>query len=303
MSVRKAHLDPLAVGLLLACFVFWGFQQVLVKATLAEVAPVFQSALRLAGATVLLLLWCAWRGVRLFERDGTLGAGLLAGTLFALEFVCLFIGLQYGSASRLTLFLYTSPLWVAVLVPWVAKTEHLSRTQWLGLALAFGAVALTLREGLTVAGQPLQWLGDLLGLAAGMFWGLTTVVIRSSSLSRISAEKLLFYQVGLSAVVLPLISWGLGEPWHASFSAFAATSLVLQIGVGAFASYLVWMWILGRYPATKVSVFAFLTPVFALVFAALWLGEAVTPTLLAALALVGAGITLVNRGAHPLAKS
>lgn len=302
MSPRKAHLDPLAVGLLLACFVFWGFQQVLVKATLAEVAPVFQSALRLAGATVLLLLWCAWRGVRLFERDGTLGAGLLAGTLFALEFVCLFIGLQYGSASRLTLFLYTSPLWVAVLVPWVAKTEHLSRVQWFGLALAFGAVVLTLQDGLTVAGQPLQWLGDLLGLAAGMFWGLTTVVIRSSRLSRISAEKLLFYQVGLSAAVLPLISWGLGEHWHANFSAFAVTSLVLQIAVGAFASYLVWMWILGRYPATKVSVFAFLTPVFALVFAALWLGESVTPTLLAALALVGAGIALVNRGARPLAK-
>jgi len=302
VSPRKAHLDPLAVGLLLACFVFWGFQQVLVKATLAEVAPVFQSALRLAGATVLLLLWCAWRGVRLFERDGTLGAGLLAGTLFALEFVCLFIGLQYGSASRLTLFLYTSPLWVAVLVPWVAKTEHLSRVQWFGLALAFGAVVLTLQDGLTVAGQPLQWLGDLLGLAAGMFWGLTTVVIRSSRLSRISAEKLLFYQVGLSAAVLPLISWALGEHWHADFSAFAATSLVLQIAVGAFASYLVWMWILGRYPATKVSVFAFLTPVFALVFAALWLGESVTPTLLAALTLVGAGITLVNRGARPLAK-
>lgn len=303
MSPRKTHLDPLAVGLLLACFVFWGFQQVLVKATLAEVAPVFQSALRLAGATVLLVLWCRWRGIPLFTRDGTLGAGLLAGTLFALEFVCLFIGLQYGSASRLTLFLYTSPLWVAVLVPWVAKSEHLSRAQWFGLALAFGAVVLTLREGLTVDGQPLQWLGDVLGLAAGMFWGLTTVVIRSSSLSRISAEKLLFYQVGLSAAVLPLISWGLGERWHADFSAFAATSLVLQIAVGAFASYLVWMWILGRYPATKVSVFAFLTPVFALVFAALWLGEAVTPTLLAALALVGAGITLVNRGAQTLSKT
>ncbi|MFZ3127984.1 MAG: DMT family transporter [Rhodoferax sp.] len=303
MSPRKTHLDPLAVGLLLACFVFWGFQQVLVKATLAEVAPVFQSALRLAGATVLLVLWCRWRGIPLFTRDGTLGAGLLAGTLFALEFVCLFIGLQYGSASRLTLFLYTSPLWVAVLVPWVAKSEHLSRVQWFGLALAFGAVVLTLREGLTVAGQPLQWLGDVLGLAAGMFWGLTTVVIRSSSLSRISAEKLLFYQVGLSAAVLPLISWGLGERWHADFSAFAATSLVLQIAVGAFASYLVWMWMLGRYPATKVSVFAFLTPVFALVFAALWLGESVTPTLLAALALVGAGITLVNRGARSLSKT
>ncbi|MNU07408.1 EamA-like transporter family protein [compost metagenome] len=65
--------------------------------------------------------------------------------------------------------------------------------------------------------------------------------------------------------------------------------------VGAFASYLVWMWMLGRYPATRISAFAFLTPLFALLSGALWLGESVTPSLLAALALVAIGIVLVNR--------
>ena len=64
---------------------------------------------------------------------------------------------------------------------------------------------------------------------------------------------------------------------------------------GAFASYLVWMWMLGRYPATKISVFVFLTPLFALLFGTLGLGEAATPTLLAALALVAIGIVLVNK--------
>ena len=302
MTQRKEHLDPLAIGLLLACFAFWGFQQVLVKATLAEVPPVFQAALRFAGATVLLAGWCRWRGVRLFQRDGTLAAGLLAGTLFALEFACLFVGLQYSAASRLTVFLYTSPLWVALVLPWVVKSERLSPVQWLGLAFAFSAVVFTLREGFVVPGQPLQWLGDLLGLVAGMFWGLTTVIIRSSSLSRTSPEKLLFYQVALSTVALPLISLAMGERWVWTFSAFATTSLVLQMAIGAFASYLVWMWVLGRYPATKVSAFAFLTPVFALLFGALWLGEAVTPALLAALALVAVGIVLVNRRPGLLSK-
>jgi drug/metabolite transporter (DMT)-like permease len=75
------------------------------------------------------------------------------------------------------------------------------------------------------------------------------------------------------------------------------------MAVGAFASYLVWMWVLGRYPATKVSAFAFLTPVFSLVFGALWLGEAVTPALLAALALVAAGIVLVNLRLDLLSKT
>jgi drug/metabolite transporter (DMT)-like permease len=294
MSARKTHLDTLSISLLLACCLFWGFQQVLVKATLAEVAPAFQAAIRFAGATLLLWLWCAWRGVKLFSADGSLRAGLLAGSLFAGEFACLYVGLQYTSASRLTVFLYTSPFWVAALLPIWVKSETLRPVQWVGLACAFAAVAFALREGFSAAGAP-TWVGDVMALVAGMLWGLTTVVIRASSLARVSPEKLLFYQVAVSTVTLPLLSLALGERWSWSFSPFALTSLVLQTVVGAFASYLAWMWMLGRYPATKISVFVFLTPLFALLFGALWLKEAATPSLLAALVLVALGIVLVNR--------
>lgn len=295
MTERKNHLDGLALGLLLACCLFWGFQQVLVKQTLAEVAPVWQAALRFAGATVLLFVWCRWRGKPLFTRDGSLGAGLLAGLLFAIEFVALYVGMQHTTPARLTVFLYTSPFWVAALLPLLAGTERLRGSQWLGLLCAFAAVVFALRQGFFAPSAGSSWQGDLLGLGAGMFWGLTTVVIRTSALARVSAEKLLFYQVAASALVLPLVSAGLGEPWVWQFSAFAATSLVLQTVVGAFASYLAWMWMLGRYPATQLSVFVFLTPVFTLGFSAAWLNEPITASLLLALVLVTLGIVLVNR--------
>ncbi len=295
MTSHQHHLDGLAVSLLLGCCLFWGFQQVLVKATIAEVPPVFQAALRFAGATALLWLWCRWRGLRLLKRDGSLRPGLLAGALFALEFACIYVGLQFSTASRLTVFLYTAPFWVAVLLPLFVTAEKLRPIQWLGLTLAFAAVVFALREGASAGGQPDQWLGDLLALAAGLFWGLTTVVIRSSRLTEVSAEKLLFYQVGVSAVTLPLLSLLLGEPWVWTFSSFAAGSLLAQTVLGAFASYLAWMWMLGHYPATRISVFVFLTPVFALLFGALWLHEPVTVNLIAALSLVAGGIVLVNR--------
>jgi len=295
MTERKAHLDALAVGLLLLCCLFWGFQQVLVKATLPELPPVFQAALRFVGATLLLAFWCRWRGVPLLSRDGTLQAGLLAGLLFAAEFACLYIGLQFTTASRLTVLLYTSPFWVALLLPLWVRTERLRPLQWLGLVIAFGALAVAVGEGFGAGSPPGQWLGDALALAAGLSWGLTTVTIRASRLSRVSAEKLLFYQVSVSGGGLTLLSLYLGEPWRWSFSAFSATSLLLQTVVGAFASFLLWMWMLGRYPATRISVFVFLTPLFALLFGSLWLHEPVTPSLLAALAGVAAGIVLVNR--------
>lgn len=304
MILRKNHLDGLAVSLLLGCCLFWGFQQVLVKATIAEVPPVFQAAIRFAGATVLLWFWCVWRGVRLFERDGSLPAGVLAGALFAAEFACLYAGLQFSAASRLTIFLYTSPFWVALLLPFFVSSEKLRSVQWLGLTCAFIAVVFALREGLGIASKPDQWLGDVLALAAGMFWGLTTIVIRSTTLARASAEKLLFYQVAVSTVTLPVLSLLLGERWVWNFSAFGSTSLLMQTVVGAFASYLAWMWMLGHYPATKILVFVFLTPVFALLFGALWLNEPVTLNLILSLSMVAMGIVLVNlKPASPVALS
>ena len=293
MQQRKNELDLVAVVLLLGCFAFWGFQQVLAKATLAEIAPVFQASLRLIGAAVLLLLWCHYRGIRLHGADGSARPGLLAGTLFALEFVFLFVGLQYTSAARLTLLLYTSPLWVALVLPLFVRSEGLGWLQWCGLACAFIGVGWVLRHPAD-ASLPQQWIGDAMGLAAGLLWGLTTVVLRASDLTRIAPDKLLMYQLGVSSLLLPCISLALGEPWSLQLSAFAWTSVLVQAGVGAFLTYLIWMWILSRYPATKVSVFTFLTPVFSLIAGALWLGEPVTGELLGALAVVGLGITLVN---------
>ena len=173
-TTRKAHLDSLAVCLLLACCMFWGFQQVLVKATVAEVAPVFQAFVRFALATVAVAAWCLWRGVRLSmagEPAGAARAGLLAGALFAGEFACIYLGLQYTTASRLTVFLYGSPFWVALLLPRFVPGERLRGLQWLGLAAAFMGVTWALGDGLwgaARAAQPLAWLGDVLGLVAGL---------------------------------------------------------------------------------------------------------------------------------------
>lgn len=295
MTDRKQHLDGLAVSLLLASCLFWGFQQILIKTTVGEVPPLWQASLRFTGATALLGLWCVLRKVPLFERDGTLRAGLLAGLLFAGEFSCIYLGLRDTTASRLTVFLYTSPFVVALLVPRLVPSEKLRGVQWVGLVIAFAAVAVAFSEGFTSGSTARQLRGDALALAAGTLWGLTTLVIRASKLSTASAEKTLFYQVGVTALVAPLLSLALGETWSLDYSAYAWGSLAAQTGIGAFASYLAWMWLLRHYPATQMSSFTFLTPVFALVFGVVLLHEPLTMQLVLALVGVAAGIVLVNR--------
>lgn len=294
MIARKDHLDTLAVTILVFCCAFWGLQQILIKTTVGEVPPLWQASIRMAGAVVLLWAWCAARGVKLFERDGTLPGGLLAGALFAGEFTCIYIGLQHTSASRLTVFLYTSPFVVALLLPrWVPK-ERLHGIQWFGLALAFGGVVVAFSESFGHSSSDMLF-GDALALLAGLLWGLTTLAIRTTKLATASAEKTLFYQIAVTAAVSPFLSLLLGETWSFSYSGYAWLSVGLQTVIGAFASYLAWMWMLRHYPATRISSFTFLTPLFALIFGVALLKEPLTLQLMLALGGVGLGILLVNR--------
>jgi drug/metabolite transporter (DMT)-like permease len=305
MTSRKNHLDTLAISLLLASCLFWGFQQILIKTTVGEVPPLWQAALRFTGATLILWLWCLARGVKLFERDGTLRAGLLAGALFAGEFSCIYLGLRDTTASRLTVFLYTSPFVVAILLPRLVPSEKLRPVQWVGLVIAFIAVAVAFSEGFSGETTSRQLRGDALALAAGVLWGLTTLVIRASAMATASPEKTLFYQVAVTAVAAPLLSLALGETWSLNYSAYAWSSLAVQIVIGAFASFLAWMWLLRHYPATQMSSFTFLTPLFALVFGVALLKEPLTVQLVLALCGVAAGILLVNRkpAVLPVAKA
>jgi drug/metabolite transporter (DMT)-like permease len=296
MTDRKTHLDTLAIMLMVSCCFLWGLNQVAAKAAMPEVPPLWQAAWRSLGGTVLVALWARWRGIPIFSRDGTLAGGLLAGALFGVEFVCIFVGLQYTTASRMVVFLYTSPFVVALGMPFISRAERLSGTQVIGLLVAFAGVAWAFSEGFThPSGNAQQWLGDALGLAAAVIWGATTLAVRGTRLAAASAEKTLLYQLVVSGVLLTVAALWAGRPMPDSLSALAWSSVLFQVVVVTAISYLVWFWLIRRYPATRLASFTLLTPVFGLAAGATLLGEPVTLRLAVAVATVAAGIVLVNR--------
>ncbi len=299
---RKSHLDLLAVLVLLSCCSIWGLSQVAAKVTLTQVPPLLQAGLRSVGAALLLLLWSRWRGLSVFGSDGTGRAGLLAGVLFAVEFGCIFVGLQFTTASRMSVFLYLAPFVVALGMPLIARSEKLAPLQMAGLVLAFGGVVWAFAEGFTqAAAGPLQWLGDALGLVGAVLWALTTLLVRGTRLASALPEKTLLYQLVVSGVVLMLASALSAEVWPRSLSLSVSLLLLFQIGVVTFASYLAWFWLVRHYPATRVSAFTLLTPIFGLLAGVLLLGELLTLRLVVALLAVCAGIAVVNLATRPAA--
>jgi len=298
MSPRKTHLDAFAISTLVFCCFLWGLNQVAAKAALPEVPALWQAASRSIGGTLLVGLWARWRGIPLFRRDGTWRGGLLAGALFGAEFLCIFIGLQHTTASRMVVFIYISPFVVALGMPFISRSERLTRAQMIGLLIAFAGVAWAFEEGFAApAAGPHQLLGDALGVGAGVLWGATTLAIRGTALSRASAEKTLLYQLAGSGVILLVAALMSGTQLPHSMSTLAWSAMGFQIVVVTAFSYVLWFWLIGHYPATRLASFTLLTPVFGLLMGALLLGESITTRLVIALIAVAAGIVLVNRRA------
>jgi uncharacterized membrane protein len=136
-------LSPGAIALMLMLCLSWGFNQIAVKLVLPDVPPMLQALIRSVGALPVLLAIGWFRGVKFFERDGTLWSGVSAGVIFGIEFVLIYRGLQLTSASRAVVFLYTAPFFVA-LGSYVFLGERLRASQWGGLGLSFAGVALAI---------------------------------------------------------------------------------------------------------------------------------------------------------------
>lgn len=295
--MRKAVDGRAAAIMVLFCIVM-GIQQVAIKAVAADIPPVLQIALRSAVAAPLIWLFHHGMDHERWLPGIGLRSGLIAGVLFAAEYLLMAEGLRWTSAAHMAVFLYTSPIFAAIGLHVRLPEERLNRVQWSGIVLAFCGIAITFLlptfgNEAASADAPNWLLGDLLGLAAGLAWGMTTVTIRVTRLSEAPATQTLFWQLTYAAVFLLIASTFMGQiQFHGT--ALAWTSMAFQTLVMCVAAMLAWFWLLRTYLAAKLGVLLFMTPLFGVAFGVILLQEPLSPAFLIGSVLVLAGLLVVN---------
>jgi drug/metabolite transporter (DMT)-like permease len=285
-------LDAVAALIMIGVTFSWGLNQVSVKLALPEIPPFIQATVRSIGAFVVVALWARWRGVSFSLRDGTLAGGIAAGVLFGIEFLLIFPALQFTAASRATLFIYTAPFVVALGAS-VLLGEKLRAVQWIGLLCSFAGLVVAF--GVPDASGGKQLIGDIMMIGAGVAWGATTLVIKGTALRTAPPEKVFAYQIGVS---IPLLALGIliaGERMTAMPSAWSLGWLAYQTFWVVSLTFLVWFAMVQRYSPSRLSAFTFLTPLFGVASGHFVLGEPISWAFGAAVALVIAGLVLVNR--------
>jgi drug/metabolite transporter (DMT)-like permease len=290
----QTHLRWKPILVLLVLALVWGANMAIIKIGARELPPLFMAGLRSLVASACLFIWMKAKGIPLFPSKGIVIHGIAVGLLFGTEFALIYVGLQYTTASRVYVLVYTAPFFVALGAHWLLKGDRLNRHKVTGLILAFaGVVALFVKDlgALSLSALP----GDLMALVAGALWGATTLYIKKHLSQRTVPLQTLFYQVFFSAPLLVLMSLALENPVVSKLSFLAGFSVFYQCIIVAFLSYLAWFSLIHRHPVSLLHAFSFFTPVFGVFLSgALILHELISSNLVIALTLVSMGMILVN---------
>ncbi|CAI0771275.1 MAG: DMT family transporter [Serratia liquefaciens] len=271
MSARN-NIDGKAGAAMVMICAIWGLQQVAIKAAEPDISAVLQIAIRSGIAALAVYLLARFKGEKFLLDPRTLLAGFGVGLSFALEFFFVSEGLRYTSASHMAVFLYTAPLFSAIGLHFFIRHERLSAVQWAGIAIAFGGVVLAISAMGESSGGVNQLRGDIYGLLAGLSWGGSTILIRTTGLANCSSKQTLLFQLTGACIVLSLLAMTMQDV-HFTLSSVAWSSLVFQTVIVSFISYLIWFSLLRHYQASSLGILTFMTPIFGILAGVVILGE------------------------------
>jgi len=281
--------------------VIWGANFSLVKVALRDFPELAFNAFRLLVASAMFLgaLW--WQDRQavaagsprapVARRDWLRLVAL--GVVGHLCYQLLFLGgVKRTSVGNGSLILGSTPVVVALLTAWTGH-ERVPPLRWLGAAVSFLGLYI-------IVGQKVDWtvsghLGDFMMMGSTVCWA-TYSVASVPLLRRHSPLVVTGYSISVgaglyTAVSLPML---LGVEWRA----IALGSWLLMLASAVFAlafAYLIWYTSVQKAGSTRTAAWSNVTPVVAIVIAAVWLGEPITSTqIIGSLAIFG-GLFITRR--------
>lgn len=279
---------PAAVLLIMVVLV-WGANWPLLKLALDHSAPLWFAVLRLVlGWACLAAILAPFGRLRVPARQDwpvVVSVGLLQMAAFG---ALINVGLTTVPAGRSAILAYTTPLWVAPgAVLWLG--EKLNRARLAGLALGLAGMAVLFNPlGFDWAnGRALA--GNGLLLAAALAWALAILHVRKHRWAGSPLELAPWQMLVALPPLVVLACLVEGAPrfdlsaeflWLSAYNGPLATAFAFWAAIT----------VTRLLPAITVSLAFLCVPVAGLLFSAWWLGEPPTPTNLAGLALIGAGV-------------
>ncbi len=281
--------------MLLALSVLWGGSFLFNGIAVRELPALTIVLARVALAAWILLLVCRAMGVRI-PRDGRAWAafGVMGLLNNAVPFTLIVWGQHHIASGVASILNATTPLFGVVLAHVLTADERLTPERLGGVLVGLSGVAVTI--GLDAVGTLGADLPAQLGvLAAALSYALAGLWGRRFRRMGVAPLATATGQVcALSAVLLPLVLL-VDRPWTLPMPSLATWGALLGLtALSTALAYVLYFRILATAGATNLLLVTFLIPVSAILLGLLFLGEALEPQHLLGMALIGAGLALID---------
>ncbi|MBI2321944.1 MAG: DMT family transporter [Chloroflexi bacterium] len=293
-GLRGRAPEPRGYAAAFGATLLWGVSTPLVKVLLAQAGVLAIGSARSAVATLVLsvLLWLRHgRSGFVLSRDELLRLAFVTSAGWVVCQIAWLVALARISAAVTIILSNTSPMFVALMAAlWLH--EPLGRRALAGLVVSFAGILLVIGGGSEPSG-PLDLLGVGAALLSAATWAGYTVGCRSLLKRHDPLRIAALSSIIASCWIVPL---GFFEPPESRIRSLEVLLGTLYLGVVPHViANMLFYFALRRLPAVQVGAFQYTVPLWAVVLSAVWLGEAITPPLIAGMLLVLAGVRLAQQ--------
>ncbi len=303
--MRDSEVQPLgarSVALVLLTAALWGGTPVAISYSVDTLPPIAVAALRFALAAAFMFFWCHFEAGGLRLRSGQLQPVIITGCMLFAQISLFNLGIWWSSSSHATMLINTFVFWVVAIEHLVTRTDRLSAGRMVGLLIAAtGALILLVRvEPSAVESLDTPSLaGDATLLASAFLLGIK-IVYTKHALRTVEPGKLIFWHDLIGVILFAAYSLVMEETTISSFTGAAILGLLYQGVLVAGFCFAVQAHLLKRHSASRISVFAFSTPLFGITISHLFRGDPITPWILVSVGCVATVILIVNRRVRSL---
>ena len=275
MNRSSASEHRQAIGLLVACGLFWSTGGVLIKLVDWHPLAIWSARSAIAAAALWLVRRTSLRGLTRAEWGAAVALAATTG-LFILSN-------KLTTAANAILIQYSAPVWIALLGAWFLG-ERATRLDWLTIVLVLGGITLFFFDQLTLD----HVAGNLVALAAGVAFAFSGMTLRKLALTstpdgvpRDPLRPLLLGNLVGAVAGLPFM-FAAAPPSATGWLALAALGIVQQA-----AAYLCYARAIRHATALEAMLIPVIEPVLSPIWVALAIGEVPGPW-----ALVGGAIVV-----------
>jgi len=291
----QAKHSPFQIALgFAAIYLIWGSTYLGIRYAVETIPPLLMMGLRHTTAGILVYGWARSRGAAApqFRQWGY--AAIAGSFLFLAGHGVLAWAEQKIPSGLAALLCATLPLWTVLVARLKGAEQKLSARAWFGLVLGFAGVAVLIGPGALRGNGGLNILGIAAAIASSLAWAVGTIYsknVQTSSSSILTAAMQMIAGGGL----LLLAGFATGEGLHlAAFSLRSLLALAYLIVFGSIIAFTVFTWLLTVASPSRVSTYAYVNPVVAVLLGWALASEAVGWNTWVATVIIMAGVALVS---------